>query len=79
MFRCKEKIWLQDIKQLFNSAAIVPLRSMNLAAQMNSLTRLVIIVLHHIIPFRFSAKFIILTSCYAVYNNSLLYTKEPNG
>jgi hypothetical protein len=44
MFKCKEELWLEDITQLFCNYSMVPLDGMGLAAQMNSITRLVIVV-----------------------------------
>ena len=44
MFKCKNKIWLENISDLFCDLSIIPLKGMNLESQMNALSRLVILV-----------------------------------
>lgn len=44
MLRCKNKIWLENISELFCSFNIIPLEGMSLEGQLNALTRLVICV-----------------------------------
>lgn len=44
MFKCKNKIWVENISELFCSTNIIPIEGESLESQMNSITRLVFII-----------------------------------
>jgi hypothetical protein len=78
MLECKKnKIWIEHISNLFCSANIVPLDGMSLAEQMNSLSRLVIIIfiILLIIDFRFSGLFLLLSLIFII----ILYYIQKNS
>ena len=78
MLECKKnKIWLENISNLFCSSNMVPLDGMSLAEQMNSLSRLVIIIfiILLIIDFRFSGLFLLLSLVFII----ILYYIQKNS
>jgi hypothetical protein len=63
MVICKNKIWFQNILELFCSLDIVPLSNMNIEAQLNALTRLTILVFFVLllIDFQYSGIFLVVS------------------
>ena len=78
MFKClKNKIWLENMPSLFCSPSLVPLDGMSLAEQMNSLTRLVIVIfiILLIIDYRFSGLFLLISLLFII----ILYYIQKNN
>ena len=78
MFKCKKnKFWLENISNLFCTFTLLPLQGMSLAAQMNSLTRLSIIIFFVLLlfGFKFSGLFILLSLLFII----ILYYIERNN
>lgn len=78
MFKClKNKIWLENMPSLFCSPSLVPLDGMSLAEQMNSLTRLVIVIfiILLIIDYRFSGLFFLISLLFII----ILYYIQKNN
>ncbi len=78
MLKCqKNKLWLENITNLFCSFSLVPLDGMNLAEQMNSLTRLVVVVfiVLLLLDFRFSLLFLLLSLLFIII---LYYIQKKN-
>jgi hypothetical protein len=85
MFKCKDKLWLEDITQLFCSTAMIPLQGMGLAAQMNSITRIVLIVfvILLLLGFHQSLLFLLLSLLfiiilYYIQRNQMTYRSAEN-
>ena len=77
MLKCqKNKLWLENIPNLFCSYTLIPLDGMSLAEQMNSLTRLVITIFMILltIGFRFSVLFLLLSLLFII----ILYYIQKN-
>ena len=52
--KCKKnKLWLENISNLFCTCNLIPLNGMSLAEQMNSLSRLVIVIFFVLYLFKF--------------------------
>ena len=78
MYKCqKNKLWLENICNLFCSSDIVPMEGMSLAEQMNAITRLVIIVYIILIlaGFQYSTLFFLLSLLLIII---LYYIQERN-
>lgn len=78
MFKCqKNKLWLESIPNLVCDYSLIPLDGMNLAEQMNALTRLVIIValILYLFDFRFSLLFLLLSLLFIII---LYYIQKSN-
>jgi hypothetical protein len=77
MFKCKNKIWIEDITELFCNTDIVPLQYMTLEYQMNSLSRLVIIIfiILFILGFDNSIYFLLLSLLFII----ILYYIQKNN
>lgn len=73
----KNKLWLENITNLFCSYSLVPLDNMDLADQMNALTRLVIVVfiVLLLLGFRFSLLFLLLSLLFIII---LYYIQKKN-
>ena len=76
MLKCKNKIWLENITDLFCSLNVIPLSKMNLEAQLNALTRLVILVflILLLIGFKHSVLFLLLSLLFII----ILYYIQRN-
>ena len=63
MFRCKNKMWLENPPELFCSLSVIPLRGMSSEAQANSITRLVIVIflILLLLGFKYSGLFILIS------------------
>lgn len=68
LMKCQNKIWVENIIELFCSLNIIPLTGMTLEAQMNAITRLVIIVflVLLLLGFQQSGLFIILSLLFII-------------
>ena len=55
MLRCTNKLWIENINDLFCNTSIIPLEGMSLESQMNALSRLVIVVFLVLILLRFKS------------------------
>jgi hypothetical protein len=77
MSKCNEKLWLEDIKQLFSSMNIIPLDCMGLAGQMNSITRMVFVIFIILLLFGFrqSLLFLLLSLLFII----ILYYIQRNN
>ena len=78
MLKCqKNKLWLENIANLFCSFNLIPLDGMSLGEQMNALTRLVIIVsiVLVLLGFRFSLLFLLLSLLFIII---LYYIQRKN-
>jgi hypothetical protein len=78
MLRCqKNKFWIENITNLFCTFSLIPLDDMNLAEQMNALTRLVIViyVILLLFGFRFSMLFLLLS---LLFITILYYIQKKN-
>lgn len=78
MLKCqKNKFWLEHIPNLVCSFNLVPLADMDLAEQMNTLTRLVIVVslVLSLVGFRFGFLFLLLSLLFIIM---LYYIKRKN-
>jgi hypothetical protein len=78
MIKCrKNKLWLENISNLVCSFNLIPLEGMSLAEQMNSLTRLVIIIFFVLIllDFNFSGIFLLLSLSFII----ILYYIQKNN
>jgi Ca2+/Na+ antiporter len=78
MMKCKKnKLWLENISNLFCTSNLIPLNGMSLAEQMNSLSRLVIIIFFvlFLFKFRFSVLFLLLSLLFII----ILYYIQKNN
>lgn len=69
MFKCKKnKLWLESVSNLFCSFNLIPLDGMSLAEQMNSITRLVLVVflVLLLLGFRYSILFLLLSLLFII-------------
>ena len=68
MFKCKNKIWLENITELFCCLNIVPLEGMTLESQLNSLSRLVIMIfmILYLLNVKFSYLFLLLSLLFII-------------
>ena len=76
--KCKKnKLWLENISNLFCTSNLIPLNGMSLAEQMNSLSRLVIIIFFvlFLFKFRFSGLFLLLSLLFII----ILYYIQKNN
>ena len=73
----KNKLWLENISNLFCTFSLVPLDNMSLAEQMNALTRLVIVVflVLLLLGFRLSLLFLLLSLLFIII---LYYIQKKN-
>lgn len=77
MLKCKNKIWLENIPELFCSLNIIPLDGMTLESQLNALTRLVIVIftILLLLNFRYSYLFLLLSLLFIII---LYYIQRHN-
>jgi len=78
MFKCKKnKFWLENISNLFCNFTLLPLQGMSLAAQMNSLTRLSIMIFFILLllGFKFCGLFLLISLLFII----ILYYIERNN
>ena len=76
--KCKKnKLWLENISNLFCTFNLIPLNGMSLAEQMNSLSRFVIIVFFilFLFKFKFSGLFLLLSLLFII----ILYYIQKNN
>ena len=66
--KCNSKFWLYDPKQLFSSADIIPLDNMTFEEQLNSITRLIIIIyiILGLMEYKHSIQFFILSILFII-------------
>lgn len=76
MERCRSKIWLENISQLFCCYNIIPLEGMDIESQMNSITRLVLIIFIILMLFNYknSVLFLLLSLLFII----ILYYIQRN-
>ena len=78
MFKCKKnKFWLENISNLFCKFTLLPLHGMSVAEQMNSLSRLSIMIFFILLllGFRFSGLFLVISLLFII----ILYYIERNS
>ena len=78
MFKCqKNKFWMEKPINLFCTMDVVPLDEMSIAEQMNSLTRLVVIVyfILTLVGFKYSLLFLLLSLLFII----ILYYIQKNN
>ena len=65
---CKSKFWLYDPKQIFKSADIIPMDNMSFEEQLNSITRLIIIIyiILGLMEYQHSIQFFILSIIFII-------------
>ena len=78
MLKCqKNKLWIENISNLFCSYTLIPMAGMSLAQQMNSLTRLVIFIFMILLTtgFEYSVLFLLLSLLFII----ILYYIQKNS
>jgi len=76
--KCKKnKLWIENISNLFCTSNLIPLNGMSLAEQMNSLSRLVIIIFFvlFLFKFKFSGLFLLISLLFII----ILYYIQKNN
>ena len=76
--KCKKnKLWLENISNLFCTCNLIPLNGMSLAEQMNSLSRLVIVIFFVLYLFKFkcSGLFLLISLLFII----ILYYIQKNN
>ena len=75
MFTCKNKLWLENISELFCSVDIIPTANKTLENQMNTISRLIMIIslILYLLKFKHSFLFLLLSLVFVII---LYYTQK---